>query len=502
MRAGIAGIGGAALAAAPIMAAGAAVRYGVGQAVQGAQFNNQVFGMLENNFRFQNSSSRTGHGFSRQEGLSVSNMLQDMGAGDMHTNAQELRRVMGGTVQMGLMKTVQDVKAFKDKFKKTVGALKEIAETMNTTLEGAMPFFQAARQSGFWTPADIMKNARGTRATAQASGMSVAQVQQMQMQGANMARSVGAYGATGARGMSASLQFMGGAVRSGVVGERELAEATGGLTGSAAIGSASGTLQTAATRFASGRLGRWMLASMGSHGFKQLDEGLLGKFTSGQLSIGQIGSMARKNISKQGAFNFVNNERDLRGDLLQRGPETMLGLMKGVLGEHLHGTSSKSRLVTRRLMGRWFGLHGRQADMYAKMARESEEIRRGNQSRASTDADATSRQQEEILNHSWEGAKRKASKWLDENTKFIRKFGAELSTSISESWEKFTDKFWGRTPAHRKLRGISGSVMKSLQRSIMGDSKEFERAFGNPTEMRKMFGVLARHRCQGTRWRR
>ena len=143
-RVGMAGLGGAAAYAAPVMALAAAGKYIGGQMVQGAQFENQVHGQLQQQFRHVNPQARTGFGFSREQSGSIADMLQDMGAKDMMTNAQELRRVMGGTIQMGMMKAVQDVKEFKSRFKKTVGALKEIAETMNTTLEGAMPFFQAS----------------------------------------------------------------------------------------------------------------------------------------------------------------------------------------------------------------------------------------------------------------------------------------------------------------------------------------------------------------------
>ena len=491
-RAGFAGIGGAAAAAAPIMAIGAGVQYAGGQMVQGAQFGNQVFGDLQSQFRFVNPQARTGFGFSRQQSGSISDMLQDMGAKDMMTNAQELRRVMGGAMQMGLMKAVQDVKEFKSRFKKTVGALKEIAETMNTTLEGAMPFFNAARQSGFWTPQDIMRNASSARMTAQATGMSVSQVQQMQVQGAQMARSVGALGATGARGMAASLQMVGGAMRGGVISAPELAEATGGLTGTEAISSMAGDLQAATTRFAASRRGRWMLAALGSNNFKQLDRARLQQFAEGRLSIGQIGSMARRNISKQGAFNFVANERDLRGDLLQQGPDVQLGLMRSVLGKHLYGTGAKSEYITRRLMGRWFGIRGRKADVYARMAREAPDIMRENESRTAQQMDAQERQREDVMNRSWEGTKRKMSQWWDQNISApLKKLGDDMNRSIGDSWEKVTDRFWGRTARHRQFRGVQGGAVRAMQRYIMGDSRDMERTFGSQ-ESQRMFGRTTR----------
>lgn len=491
-RAGFAGIGGAAAAAAPIMALTAGAQYLGGQMVQGAQFGNQVFGDLQSQFRHVNPQSRTGFGFSREQAGSISDMLQDMGAKDMMTNAQELRRVMGGAMQMGLMKAVQDVKEFKSRFKKTVGALKEIAETMNTTLEGAMPFFSAARQAGFWTPQDIMRNASSARMTAQATGMSVAQVQQMQTQGAQMARSVGAMGATGARGMASTLQLVGGAVRGGVLSTPELAEATGGLTGTEAVGSLAGTLQAATTRFAASRRGRWMLAALGRDKFSQLDPAKLQQFTEGRLSVGQIGSMARRNINQQGAFNFVSNERDLRGDLLQRGPEAQLGLIRGVIGKHLYGGGARSEYITRRIMKRWFGVSGRQADVLTKMAREAPNIMRENEARSAQQMDAMERQREEVMDRSWEGAKRKMSQWWDENVSApVQKMGDDMNRAIGDWWTSTTDRFWGRTPAHRRFRGIQGGAIRAIQRSILGDTRALTRSFGSSAATRQ-FGAGTR----------
>ena len=83
---------------------------------------------------------------------------------------------------------------------------------MNTSLEGAVPFMAQARQQGFWTPADIMRNATMTRATAAVTGMSTAQVQNMTAYGAQMSRAVGGTGQQGARGMDRSLQMAGAMV--------------------------------------------------------------------------------------------------------------------------------------------------------------------------------------------------------------------------------------------------------------------------------------------------
>lgn len=488
-RAGMAGIGGAALGALPMLAVGQAAQYGVGQMVQGAQFQNQVQGMLNQNFRFMNPASRSGYGFSREQGSQIADMVREMGHSDMMTGPQELLRVMQSGTQQGLFRAVQDVKEFKKRFTDMVGSLKEVAKTMNTTLEGAIPFFSQARQMGFWTPQDISRNAQQTRQTAAASGLSVAQTQQMMAQGAQMARSIGATGASGAVGMAQSMGLVGGGLRSGVISERALSEATGGLIGPQAVQSLSGTLQAATTRFARSRRARWMLASLGRDGFTSLDQGKMQDMMYGGMGLGEMGRSARRNIREQGAFNFVNNEKELRGELLRQGPMAQLGFMRSMIGGRIYGDDPKSKLITRRLMKRYFGVGGRQADVLTSLAREAPQIMRANEARSSEAMDQQERDREQIMNRSMEGIKRKVSNWWDKNVKEdLQKFGADMNKSIGDFYEKMGDKLWGRTATRHRLRGITGFGMEGLQKSAMGDTSIMEQTFGKRETFDKFMG--------------
>jgi hypothetical protein len=480
-RAGLAGIGGAAARAVPILALAQAAKYGVGQMVQGAQFQNQVHNQLQQDFRFVNPEAQTGFGFTREQTGGIASMVRQMGHSDMMTGPQELLRVMKQGTQMGVFRAVQDAREFKKRFKEMVGALKEVSKTMNTTLEGAIPFFQQSRQMGFWTPQDIQRVAPQVQATAQTTGMSVAQVQSMMGQGASMARSVGALGAQGAMGMTRSLGLVGGGLRSGAITEQQLAEATGGLQGPQAIQAMAGTLQAATTRFAAGRQARWMLASMGRAGFTSMDAGKLGLMQSGMMSLSDIGSGARRNIGKQGAFNFVMNEKDLRGELLRQGPGAQLGFVRSLIGSRIYGTGAKDKYITRRLMSRYFGVSGRQADMLANLAREAPRIMEQNMARTSTMMDAQGRQRDEIMNRSWEGFKRRASEWWDKNVKDpLQQAGASMSKNIGDWWERTTDSFWGRAARGQRFRGFTGRMMKAWQMQELGDTGAMNRTFATP----------------------
>jgi len=490
-RAGIGGVAGGLMAAAAPMAIGAGLQYGVGQMVQGAQYQGQVQNFLGSQFRFTNPQSESGFGFSREQSGGIADMMRTMGHQDMMSSPQELLRVAKAGTGMGMFRAVQDVKEFKTRFQDMVKSLKEISTTMNTTLEGALPFFQQARQMGFWTPQDIVKSAQMARQTAGATGMSVAQTQQMMAQGAGMARQVGAEGWTGAAGMAKTMQFVGGAVRGGAVSEQQMSEATGGLQGSEAIQSMAGTLQAATTRFAASGTARWLLAGLGRDKFSRLDTGALQRFTQGGMRLGEIGGQARGNIGKQGAFNFVMNEQNLRGELIKQGPEAQLGLIRTLVGPSMYGEGARDQYVTRRLMSRYFGTSARQSDMLAEMAREAPRIMQENEARGASSLDQEMRNRDEVMNRSWEGVKRQASKWFDQNVKDpLQKFGAEMSRGIAHFYEHATDKFWGATPMRHRVRGIGGSEMRALQQGAMGDTTQMEVMFGRPGQYEKQYGAM------------
>jgi hypothetical protein len=484
-RAGVVGLGGAAMAALPAFVGMKAVEFAGGQMVEGAQFTNQVQRTLGQNFRFQNPLSQTGYGFSREQGAEIAGTVRQMGNREIMSSPQEMLRIMEQGIQGGLFRPVQDAKAFQTKFKDMVGALKEIAKTFNTTLEGAMPFLQEGRRMGFWTPSDVMRMAASTRATAATTGMTVAQVQQMQEQGAGMARSIGAQGAMGALGMQRTMDVVGGGLRSGVISEQRMAELTGGLQGSEAIAALSGTLQAGTTRFASSRTARWLLAATANKSMTGLDEGRLGMLTSGRLGIDQIRGMAEKNVQGRGA-DFVMGEEEMRGELLKRGPEAQAGFIAGIAGKRLYGDSAMDKLVTRRLIQRYFGGDARQADTMAELARHMPQILRDNSRRAEAEADRMAMSHEEMMDHSYEGLKRKVTDWTK---KFIeeplQKAGSEFSQGIGDMWEKVTDKVWGRAPRGLRLGGVDRTMAEALRASALGDTKAMRRTFASAGEIQR-----------------
>jgi len=485
-RAGVAGLGGAALAAAPAMLATEAIRYGAGQMVQGAQYQNQVGNVLQNQFRFLSPGGGTGgYGFSGQERKGISDMMREMGHKEMMSTPSEMLRLLQQGAGMGMFKAVSDAKEFKKKFQEMVGTVKEVAKVMNTSLEGAMPFLAQARQQGFWTPQDILRNATMARSTAAATGMSVAQVQGMMGQGAQMARAVGAQGRAGARGMARSLEtaaaMVGGPGRAGMLSEEQVGELTGGMQGPEAVAALAQNMQEASTRFARSNVARWTIAALGRDKFSQLDPAKVRALSEGRISIGQIGGGARGNIGRQGAANFVMNEERLRGQLIEMGPQAQMGFAAGLVGERLYSEKPMDQYVVRRMLKR-FGIAqtSQEADAKAKIMRDLPRMMQEMKVRSTLEMDQTERNQEDQLSRSWDGVKRQMGKWWDANVKEpLQKAGADMAHSASEWFERASDRMFGRVQKRHQIGAVSQMGGRAMSEyALTGNTRQMEIAFG------------------------
>jgi hypothetical protein len=479
-RAGIAGVGGAALAAAAPLAVMEAGRYAVGQMVEGAQYQNQVGGFLQNQFRHLNAQSETGFGFGRQERNQIADVLRNLGHQEIMSTPQEMMRIMQQGTSMGMFRAVQDAQSFKEKFTGMVKTLKEVAKTMNTTLEGAMPFLGEARRMGFWRPEDITGQAATAQGVATNAGISVAQAQGMMGQGAAMSRSMGGLGMHGATGMARTLELVGGMQRSGFISERMMSEITGGQMGPAATQAFAGQIAQGTARFARSSHGRWMMAALGGSGFRGLDAGQLARLKAGAMNLSDIRSDASRNIGREGAANFVMNEETLRGQLMSQGPEVQMGLVRAAIGERLHGEGGMDKLYTRRMIQRMFGVGGRQADVLAKMAREMPQIMEENKRRTASMIDQQERNREQMMDSGLGEVKRNIGKWWDQSVRQpLQEMGASIASSWSDSWRDFSDSLVGRTLQRHRLRGVSAQDIKAVTGYIGGDRSGMDLTFGD-----------------------
>jgi hypothetical protein len=354
-----AGLGGAAMAgvgvALPAMAAFSAASYGGHQIMEGANQQAGLNNTLRSSYNFMNRGG--GSGFQRGEmtqiGEMVRGMSENFGPGGEVTGFRELTNLAGKMGQMGFAQGVRDVKEFSTRFKEMVASLKTMAKDLNTTLEGAMEFAAAAKQSGVFGMRGMQQFTHAVIGGAAATGLAVSEFTGMASIGSQISRSVGGLGRQGAGAGVTTMNQIGMALKTGVLSEEDIYNATG-LTGAEGRQAyASSQLQRAGSFYQSGR-GRRMLASIaGKNG--QLDEVGVQELLAGGMGISETMSRDNKMKSSVGRANFIRNEGHLRGAAMERlgglGPVMQMKQWMESKGLDLSIDNDRSSLFLQRQMG-------------------------------------------------------------------------------------------------------------------------------------------------------
>lgn len=316
------GLGGAAMAggavALPAMAFGAAAQHVGQQMWEGAGQQMNLNQTLRGSYNFRNAQG--GQGFNRSDMTSIGTMIRDMsgqfGPGGEITGFRELTQLAGKMSTMGLAQGVKDVKDFAERFKTMVTSLKHMATDLGTTLEGAMEFAAAAKQSGVFGMGRAAAFTSAARQTAVAGGLAVSEVTGAGLIGSQISRAMGGLGRQGNNAGMRTIGQIGSATQMGVLSEEDIYNVTG-LTGAEGRQAyATSSMQKTASFLQSGR-GRRMLASMaGKDG--TLDESAVQEFLSGGMSIQETMRLDNKMKSTVGRANFIRNEGRLRGAAMER----------------------------------------------------------------------------------------------------------------------------------------------------------------------------------------
>lgn len=437
---GVGGVaaGGLAMAGSmPITMGLAAGAYGAQQMYGGFQQRQQVNSVLRQRFggMMGVGSGRGGMGFSTGEMGDISSMMRDMSGDDMFTGFDELTRVMDKTAQMGMYRGVQSAKQFREKFKQTVASLKEVAQTMHTSLEEATQFMGQQRQMGFFSGAEINQNLMKTKMTAGATGLSVGQLNEAGMQGTQMGRAMGMLGKHGAQAMQETTANLAMGMRTGAISTELIAEATGGLTGAEGAQAAAGRMMQINQKWLRRGVGRVELAALWDPEGGGINQERLAQVRSGAMSFQEMRRLGRQTIAKTGGrrSQFFLDEERLRGQAMaEGGGDLMLGALKSHLGKRGVGMDSP---IAQRWLQRQTGMSRSEADLWLEQAREMPRTmeQRRVQGRVQMENEARTRNRE---GRGVSGARRKWSNWWENNVENrFRQIGDDLTTSFSETVE-------------------------------------------------------------------
>mgnify|MGYP003538572506 FL=1 len=224
------------MAGGPLLGAGLmAGGHVFGNMAEGGQELSATQQTLGSNFQFSNGGSRTGRGFSRTDAKGISDMVREMQAlPELLTSFGELNNIMGKISQLGTMNGVRNAQEFGRKFKETITTLKDISKIMETSMEGAVKYFEEARRSGMYSPQMMKMNMGQRQFTAGVTGMNQEQVGQLQQMGSQISFGYGGLRGSGAQSALRSARQIGMANEMGIMSNDRIAELTG-MDGAAGI---------------------------------------------------------------------------------------------------------------------------------------------------------------------------------------------------------------------------------------------------------------------------
>lgn len=432
-------------AGAGLMAGGAAA---AGQVYGGFQQRQDVNRSLRQNFggMMGIGGGQGGMGFNAREMGGISTMMREMSGNDMFMQFDELTRVMDRTADMGLYRGVQSAREFREKFRKTVDTLKEIASTMQTSLEGATQFMEQQRNQGFFSGEDINRSLMRTRFQAGATGMTTQQLGQIGQMGAQQGRAMGMLGRSGAQAAQMMAGNVAMAMRMGSVSDEMISEATGGLTGAEGAQAFSGRMMGVTNRFLSRGAGRALMAGLWDPESGGVDMDMLRQAAGGGLSFRDALRKGRANISATGGrrSEFFAQEERIRGRMLASGmgPEAVMGM----LGQHMEKQRGLS--LDDPIMQRWVRRRLRvsqsEVELMAKMTQELPSILQEQRARFGQ------QMEQEGVNRAREGAgiegfRRKIQQvWERDVLNPFRQVGDDLTTAFSEAVQGAVNDLEGR----------------------------------------------------------
>lgn len=439
-----------------------------GQMMQGAQEQAGIYSTL-GQFNFSNPMSRTGRGFDRNNAKAIADFTREMAhMPELMTSMSELNRIMSGLGGMGVMNGLRDAKEFNRKFQESIHTLKDMAKIMQTSMEGAMQFFQEAKRSGIYDKMGMQQNAFQRQMVAGVTGMNQNQIGQLQYAGSQMSFGMGGSRRSGAMHALRTASQIGLANEMGVFGENGIEELTG-AGGAEGIGIMSQMFTQAGYAMSRSSLGTAMTLAAGavdkSGRFTgKMDEDVIKRIRSGGISKDELLSMAHKKIDgNRGAkISFAAHRDHLTAEMASSvGVEGMAMELQDIIGERGFKGPDVMNLVMQR-----YRVDEKTANAVIKYMDKLPDIQRETGMRGQVEGRRLAESSMRNENFSVDALKRKFHHKLDSTFSApFRKWGADLSHSVSSYVEDFLDGF-----LERKSVEISERTSKTVAAAMSGSA--------------------------------
>ncbi len=441
-------------------------------------------------FQFTNGASRTGSGFNRNDSMQIGNMVRQMErVPEMLTSFGELNRIMDKMGQMGLMQGVRDAGEFMKKFKDTVGTLKDLAKTMGSTMEGALQAFGEARMSGFYSKSDITRSVLNRQFTASITGMNQSQVGALQQFGADMGHGTGGSRRTGAQHAMRTAGQLGMANQLGILTNDQIMEMTG-KEGAAGIQDLSAEMTQLGYRMGNSNVGQALTLALGEmkdgRYTGKMDEGLVARVRSGELSLSELKGLARSKASTRGAkLSFAAHKQRLRSEMVGAvGAEGVSMQLQEILGERGWQNPDAQNLVMQR-----FGASEEEANLLQQLMPNLQEM--SNQMRIQGGGQARQQARNSVMKerYSWDAIKARISKKMEHYT---TDWAKDLGVAVRDSFQSFADDFVDEL-AGSYTTTLSQNSSNIVRGAMMGSSRAQKTLSGMISQAKDMGSLRGSH---------
>lgn len=442
------------------MATGALAGTGIGLGIYGATqavraYGNAFFGgmqdqsalnsTLRNNFSFFGGQGANGRGFGQAQMGQIGQMISGELRRNPFTSGQELNNLIAGGAESGMFTGTRDVQAFTQNFRRMLDTLRGVQRELGGTLTEALQFVRSSQQAGIFQNADRVNFASEIRSAEAVTGMDRNQLIALSAQGANIARTYGARGQQGAFGVLRAAQTMGSALSSGAVSQELLSEATGGLTGSEAVAAFATRTMERSGAFSRTAMGRFSLFALSNASGTGLDEDMLSRFQSGDLSVGDVSRRAHRTVGRMGRARALNREGRLRGELMEEGGlSAQIGMMRLMVGERVMDAGDD---LGQLVLQRRFHMSQPESEMMMRLMRNQGRIAETEAMDRMGAARSTARATDIAENRSFDAFARQIEHGLSDATGLTaaREMGRRFQTRISGFIERAMNDMMGVT---------------------------------------------------------
>lgn len=364
----------------PIALTGMAVTPFLKMMHQGGQQYSQTRQMLNAYNTAANPMSSTGRGFSSQQAADMTSMMRGINAADPFTNWNDVSSIMQRFNEFGMNQGSKDTAELGRRFKQMTGAVKDIAKTMQTSIEEASKMYGELRSAGFYRGTDIVGNVSMMK-MMQGQGVSGRMMLGAQLQGGGITRMAGLGTTPGAKAVGSMAGLLAGARTLGNISSEEMMNATGAASPEEALTQYATQMSGGMTQFLTqSSVGSALTAALGSVNARGeftggLDEERMTALRTGQIDINNLVQSGRKRLTTRNSqLSFRTKGADVAGEMLGQDPAEAFGIiMQSIAGDKFSQMDPENLIAL--LTERMTGLDRKTAESMVKIVREGARTR-------------------------------------------------------------------------------------------------------------------------------